>query len=99
MPRFFFHARAGEVQSFDDDGTDCRDLSAAYDHALHLIRRTMPYMSEEDMNGWMINIATSVGTTPLTVLFPHRRSSKPTMQSRPFANGRETPRGGVPASG
>lgn len=75
MPMFFFHMRSGEIQLCDEKGKECSDLGSAHAHALHLIHRAMSYLSEDDTDGWMINIATSLGTTPLTVLFPRRHEA------------------------
>jgi hypothetical protein len=57
-------------QLCDEKGKELRDLSAAHEHALHLIHRAMSYLAKEDTRGWMIKIATATDTAPLTVLFP-----------------------------
>jgi hypothetical protein len=84
MPRFFFHMKSIRTEIRDEKGRECVDLGAAHDHAVHLVCRAMTSLSENNANGWMINIATATGTTPLTVLFPGRHF---TADKPPFRRG------------
>ena len=70
MAKFFFHMANGREQLDDENGKELRDLSAAHEHALHLIHRAMSCLTAGQTNGWMIKVATATGRVPLTVLFP-----------------------------
>lgn len=72
MPRYFFHMAQIGRQLSDEKGRETSSLSAAYEHALHMIHKTMSYLVAEETDGWMVNIANASGRVELTVLFPKR---------------------------
>ena len=72
MARYFFHMATKGKQVDDAKGKELHDLTAAHEHALHLIYRAMSCLCERDTAGWMVKIGASDGTVPLTVIFPQR---------------------------
>jgi hypothetical protein len=71
MARFFFHFSSKQNLVRDPNGRELEDVSAAYQHALLLMEKSIVLLSHEvDWRGWSISVSDASGRRVLSVLFP-----------------------------
>ena len=69
MTRFFFHFWSKDDTVHDSQGRELGDLSAAYRHAMGLIRKAVE-LDDIAWRGCSINITDAYDRPMLSVLFP-----------------------------
>jgi hypothetical protein len=73
MPRYLFHfvSRGGVVA--DQEGVELKDLTAAHQHALRLVCKTLPFFAAAaGPREWVIEVESYDPEARLSVLFPAR---------------------------
>jgi hypothetical protein len=71
MPRYFFHLQSDNVEVPDAKGREFRCVQDAHFHAQMIVRRTQPYLQQED-GRWSVRIEGSENDPEIIVLFPTR---------------------------
>lgn len=88
MPRFYFHISSKDEDVPDHDGMELKNLAQAHDHAMTVIRDTLPFVVDQLDRGWLLDVADANGRVVLTV--PYRTSAS--TRSKPSGEGRGVPR-------
>jgi hypothetical protein len=69
MNRFFFNLVSKDNNILDTNGREFNDLAAAHRHAMLLINKII-FLTDEDWQGWSINVTDASNRSMLSVLFP-----------------------------
>ena len=72
MPHYHFHMASKESRVIDRKGREMASLSAAHEHAVHMICTAISNLPAQDTEGWMVKISNARGAAELIVLFPRR---------------------------
>jgi hypothetical protein len=73
MEHYFFHIVTRHHKIVDGNGQVLSSLSAAHEHALGLMHRTMISLDLAPKERWLIDVTNSNNHSELVVLFPCRR--------------------------
>ncbi len=72
MPHYHFHMASKKSRLVDEKGSEMASLSAAHEHAVHMICTLISNLPAEETEGWMVKISNGMGAADLVVLFPRR---------------------------
>ncbi len=72
MTHYHFHMASKKSRLVDEKGREMASLSAAHEHALHMICTLISNLPAEETEGWMVKISTGMSAAELIVLFPRR---------------------------